>query len=52
MIFREPIYAVIGGLHFPVNGGRIFAGPMNVKLNEDTGFQFGINDVISKVIMI
>ncbi len=31
MIFREPIYAVIGGLHFPVNGGRIFAGPVNVQ---------------------
>jgi 7,8-dihydropterin-6-yl-methyl-4-(beta-D-ribofuranosyl)aminobenzene 5'-phosphate synthase len=31
MIFREPIYAVIGGLHFPVNGGRIFVGPVNVQ---------------------
>ncbi|MHB8909484.1 MAG: MBL fold metallo-hydrolase [Syntrophales bacterium] len=31
MIFNEPIYAVIGGLHFPVNGGRIFAGPVNVQ---------------------
>jgi 7,8-dihydropterin-6-yl-methyl-4-(beta-D-ribofuranosyl)aminobenzene 5'-phosphate synthase len=31
MIFREPIYAVIGGLHYPVNGGRIFAGPVNVQ---------------------
>jgi hypothetical protein len=26
--------------------------PQNVELNEDAGFQFGINDVISKVIMI
>lgn len=31
MIFREPIYAVIGGLHFPVKGGRIFVGPVNVQ---------------------
>jgi 7,8-dihydropterin-6-yl-methyl-4-(beta-D-ribofuranosyl)aminobenzene 5'-phosphate synthase len=31
MIFREPIYAVIGGLHFPVNGGRIFVGPVNMQ---------------------
>jgi 7,8-dihydropterin-6-yl-methyl-4-(beta-D-ribofuranosyl)aminobenzene 5'-phosphate synthase len=31
LIFREPIYAVIGGLHFPVNGGRIFAGPVNLQ---------------------
>jgi 7,8-dihydropterin-6-yl-methyl-4-(beta-D-ribofuranosyl)aminobenzene 5'-phosphate synthase len=31
MIFHEPIYAVIGGLHFPVNGGRIFAGPVNLQ---------------------
>jgi 7,8-dihydropterin-6-yl-methyl-4-(beta-D-ribofuranosyl)aminobenzene 5'-phosphate synthase len=36
MIFHEPIYAVIGGLHFPVKGGRIFAGPVNVQwLGED-----------------
>lgn len=31
MIFHEPIYAVIGGLHFPVYGGRIFVGPVNVQ---------------------
>ncbi|TRZ88551.1 MBL fold metallo-hydrolase [bacterium] len=31
MIFREPIYAVIGGLHFPVNGGRIFMGGVNMQ---------------------
>ena len=31
MIFHEPTYAVIGGLHFPVKGGRIFAGPVNVQ---------------------
>jgi 7,8-dihydropterin-6-yl-methyl-4-(beta-D-ribofuranosyl)aminobenzene 5'-phosphate synthase len=31
MIFHEPIYAVIGGLHFPVKGGRIFAGPVNLQ---------------------
>ena len=31
MIFRKPIYAVIGGLHFPVNGGRIFVVPVTVQ---------------------
>lgn len=31
MIFSEPIYAVIGGLHFPVNGGRIFVGPLDMQ---------------------
>ena len=31
MIFDEPIYAVIGGLHYPVQGGRIYAGPLNLQ---------------------
>jgi 7,8-dihydropterin-6-yl-methyl-4-(beta-D-ribofuranosyl)aminobenzene 5'-phosphate synthase len=30
-IFDEPIYAVIGGLHFPVNGGRMMVGPFNMQ---------------------
>jgi 7,8-dihydropterin-6-yl-methyl-4-(beta-D-ribofuranosyl)aminobenzene 5'-phosphate synthase len=30
-IFTEPVYAVIGGLHFPVHGGRIMLGPVNVQ---------------------
>lgn len=30
-LFSEPIYGVIGGLHFPVNGGRIKLGPLNVQ---------------------
>jgi len=30
-IFDEPIYAVIGGLHFPVNGGRMMLGPLNMQ---------------------
>jgi len=30
-IFDEPIYAVIGGLHFPVNGGRMMVGPLNMQ---------------------
>jgi len=30
-IFDEPIYGVIGGLHFPVNGGRVMAGPFNLQ---------------------
>ena len=31
MIFDEPVYAIIGGLHFPVNGGRVMAGPFNMQ---------------------
>ena len=30
-LFDAPIYAIIGGLHFPVRGGRIMAGPVNVQ---------------------
>ncbi|MBN2874108.1 MAG: MBL fold metallo-hydrolase [Spirochaetales bacterium] len=31
VLFDEPIYGIIGGLHFPVHGGRIMAGPVNVQ---------------------
>lgn len=30
-IFDIPIYAVIGGLHFPVKGGRVKIGPLNLQ---------------------
>jgi 7,8-dihydropterin-6-yl-methyl-4-(beta-D-ribofuranosyl)aminobenzene 5'-phosphate synthase len=30
-LFDVPIYGIIGGLHFPVHGGRIMAGPVNVQ---------------------
>ena len=30
-LFDEPIYAIIGGLHYPVNGGRIMIGPINIQ---------------------
>lgn len=30
-LFKEPIYAIIGGLHYPVNGGRIKLGPINIQ---------------------
>jgi 7,8-dihydropterin-6-yl-methyl-4-(beta-D-ribofuranosyl)aminobenzene 5'-phosphate synthase len=30
-IFDEPVYAIIGGLHLPVNGGRVMAGPFNLQ---------------------
>ena len=30
-LFEEPIYAIIGGLHYPVNGGRIMIGPVNIQ---------------------
>lgn len=31
LIFDEPIYGIIGGLHFPVYGGRVMAGPFNMQ---------------------
>ncbi len=30
-LFDAPIYGIIGGLHFPVNGGRIMLGPVNIQ---------------------
>ena len=30
-LFDDPIYAVIGGLHFPVTSGRIMIGPINIQ---------------------
>ncbi|MEW6076446.1 MAG: MBL fold metallo-hydrolase [Thermodesulfobacteriota bacterium] len=30
-LFDEPIFGIIGGLHYPVNGGRIMLGPVNLQ---------------------
>ncbi len=30
-LFDEPIHGIIGGLHFPVKGGRIMKGPLNLQ---------------------
>lgn len=30
-LFDEPIYGIVGGLHYPVNGGRIMLGPVNIQ---------------------
>jgi 7,8-dihydropterin-6-yl-methyl-4-(beta-D-ribofuranosyl)aminobenzene 5'-phosphate synthase len=30
-LFKEPIYAIIGGLHYPVHGGRSAIGPVDVQ---------------------
>jgi len=30
-IFEEPIYAIIGGLHYPIHDGRIKIGPINIQ---------------------
>jgi len=29
--FAEPVYAIVGGLHFPVKNGRIMIGPINMQ---------------------
>jgi 7,8-dihydropterin-6-yl-methyl-4-(beta-D-ribofuranosyl)aminobenzene 5'-phosphate synthase len=31
LLFDEPIYGIIGGLHFPVPAGRVMAGPLNIQ---------------------
>ena len=45
-LFDEPIYGVIGGLHFPVNGGRVMAGPLNMQniVGVDRNPLFGIRE--------
>ncbi len=45
-IFDEPIYGIIGGLHYPVNGGRIMVGPINVQkiVGSDNPPWRGINE--------
>lgn len=30
-LFNEPIYGIFGGLHFPVNGGRVFIASLNAQ---------------------
>ncbi|MBN1663600.1 MAG: MBL fold metallo-hydrolase [Deltaproteobacteria bacterium] len=30
-LFKEPIYAIIGGLNYPVHGGRSMAGPFDIQ---------------------
>jgi 7,8-dihydropterin-6-yl-methyl-4-(beta-D-ribofuranosyl)aminobenzene 5'-phosphate synthase len=30
-LFDDPIYGIIGGLHFPVKDGRIMIGPLNLQ---------------------
>ena len=53
MLFDEPIYAIIGGIHFPVNGGRFMVGPLNIQnvFGSDNPPYKGINerDVISAI---
>lgn len=45
-LFDEPIYGIIGGLHYPVNGGRIMLGPVNIQriLGSDTPPWQGIRE--------
>ena len=31
MLFNESIYGIIGGLHFPLKGGRMMVGPINIQ---------------------
>ena len=40
--FDEPVYAIVGGLHFPVKNGRAMIGPINVQgivATENSPFQ-------------
>ncbi len=55
-LFKEPIYAIIGGLHYPVHGGRMMMGPVNVQyiVGTDAPPWKGLNesDVLSAIEMI
>ena len=55
-LFDEPLYGIIGGLHFPVQGGRIMIGPFNLQniVGKDTPPWKGINaqDVKSAIAAI
>jgi 7,8-dihydropterin-6-yl-methyl-4-(beta-D-ribofuranosyl)aminobenzene 5'-phosphate synthase len=31
LLFDEPLYGIIGGFHYPVNGGRMNIGPFNMQ---------------------
>lgn len=31
LLFDDPIYALIGGLHYPVHGGRVYWGLLNIQ---------------------
>jgi 7,8-dihydropterin-6-yl-methyl-4-(beta-D-ribofuranosyl)aminobenzene 5'-phosphate synthase len=46
ILFDEPIHGIIGGLHYPVNGGRIMLGPFNIQriLGSDTPPWQGIRE--------
>ena len=52
-LFDEPIYAVVGGLHYPVKGGRMNLGPVNlqwlVASTEPPWRGLGIKDVESGI---
>lgn len=55
-LFKEPIYAIIGGLHYPVHGGRIMMGPVDVQyiVGTDAPPWRGLNesDVLSAIDLI
>ena len=55
-LFKEPIYAIIGGLHYPVHGGRIMMGPVNFQyiIGTDAPPWRGLNeaDVLSAIDLI
>jgi 7,8-dihydropterin-6-yl-methyl-4-(beta-D-ribofuranosyl)aminobenzene 5'-phosphate synthase len=46
MLFNEPIYAIVGGLHYPLHGGRGAIGPFNVQyiVAKDSPPWSGLND--------
>ncbi|MCU0848281.1 MAG: MBL fold metallo-hydrolase [Spirochaetes bacterium] len=46
MLFNEPIYAIIGGLHYPVHGGRGKIGPIDPQyiIAKDAPPWSGLND--------
>jgi 7,8-dihydropterin-6-yl-methyl-4-(beta-D-ribofuranosyl)aminobenzene 5'-phosphate synthase len=55
-LFQEPIYAIIGGLHYPVHGGRAKLGPVDMQyiVGTDAPPWKGLNeaDVFSAIELI
>jgi 7,8-dihydropterin-6-yl-methyl-4-(beta-D-ribofuranosyl)aminobenzene 5'-phosphate synthase len=44
MLFSEPIYAIVGGLHYPLHGGRGMMGLIQYIVAKDSPPWSGLND--------
>ncbi len=55
-VFSEPLFAVVGGLHFPVPEGRIMVGPLDVQRRLASGkglfHPLGMEEVRQQIAML